>query len=152
MDEAGLAGAFGFADSAYRLEGSSEGGGEHKIGHEAEDVAAERAPQHTAPVAKPVKSSHQSTKTKVAATQGAGAQKPKTTKEPPRATLDPEYITFNAWVEKVADVHYNALAEDRNLEYCQTQTLSKYKTNVCKHDIMRVPPMHAQHHFLPPHG
>ena len=61
-------------------------------------------------------------------------------KEPPGATLDPEFITFEAWIEKVEDVHYKDLAEDRNLEFGQTYTLSKSKTNICKRDILRAPP------------
>ena len=34
---------------------------------------------------------------------------PKTMKEPPGATLDPEFITFEAWIEKVEDVRQNQL-------------------------------------------
>ena len=54
--------------------------------------------------------------------------------------LDLEFITLEAWIEKVEDVHYKEPEEDRNLEFGQTRTLSKSKTNVCKSDILRAPP------------
>ena len=34
--------------------------------------------------------------------------------------------------------------EDRNLEFGQTRTLSKSKTNICKRDILRAPPVHDE--------
>ena len=65
-------------------------------------------------------------------------------KEPSGATLDPDYITFNTWIEKVEDVHYKELAEDRNLEFGQTRHRSTTKTNICKRDIQRAPPVHDE--------
>ena len=63
-------------------------------------------------------------------------------KEPPGATLHPEFITFEAWIEKVEDVQYKQLAEDRNFKFGQTRTLSKYQTTICKRDILRALPVH----------
>ena len=107
-------------------------------------MPSERAPQHTTPVTKAVRSSRQATKTKVAATQVAAAQKPKPVKEPLGATLDPEFITFDAWIEKVEDVHYKEPAEDRNLEFGQTRTQSTTETNIYKRDIMQAPAVHSK--------
>ena len=52
MDEAALAGAFGFEDPEHLLEGSSQGGDEPKAQQESQDVPGERTLQHTAPVTK----------------------------------------------------------------------------------------------------
>ena len=60
-------------------------------------------------------------------------------KEPSSETLDPDYITFGACIEKVEDVHYKELAENRKLEFGQTRTRSTTKTNICKRDIQESP-------------
>ena len=105
-------------------------------------MPCERSPQHTTPVTTAVGSSQQATKTKVVATQAAAPQKPKPLKEPPGATLDPQFITFRIGIQKVEDVHSKQVADDRNLDFGRTGTLSKSKTNIYKRNILRAPAVH----------